>query len=319
MSDLTVLHALLSRVGCTDVLRDHLKAYVRKRGAELAGDASRDATLVEDLIAFKERLNTVTDTAFGKREAFAHVIQEAFEYFLNIRPNKPAELIAKFLDGKLRQGNKESSEQELESLLDRALVLFRSIHGKDVFEAFYKKDLAKRLLMAKSASADLEKVLLSKLKAECGSQFTNNLEGMFRDIELSRDIMLSFKEQAKYASAVRAFDLDVTVLTAGFWPTYLPVNVALPPDMVAAQEVFSQFYLSKHGGRRLTFQSSLGTCVIKASFRRGKKELSVSQFQALVLLLFNDRDTMTFAEIKAALSIGTAPFGPLFLANRVHR
>ena len=36
--------------------------------------------------------------------------------------------------------------------------------GKDVFEAFYKKDLAKRLLVGKSASYDAEKSMLSKLK-----------------------------------------------------------------------------------------------------------------------------------------------------------
>ena len=30
--------------------------------------------------------------------------------------------------------------------------------GKDVFEAFYKKDLAKRLLLGRSASNDAEKV-----------------------------------------------------------------------------------------------------------------------------------------------------------------
>lgn len=36
--------------------------------------------------------------------------------------------------------------------------------GKDTFEAFYKKDLAKRLLLNKSASADAEKTMLMKLK-----------------------------------------------------------------------------------------------------------------------------------------------------------
>lgn len=39
-----------------------------------------------------------------------------------------------------------------------------SLLGKDVFEAFYKKDLAKRLLVGKSASVDAEKSMLSKLK-----------------------------------------------------------------------------------------------------------------------------------------------------------
>ena len=65
--------------------------------------------------------------------------------------------------------------------------------GKDVFEAFYKKDLAKRLLLGKSSSTDAEKTMITKLKAECGSQFTNKLEGMFKDVDLSRDIMTSFR------------------------------------------------------------------------------------------------------------------------------
>lgn len=84
----------------------------------------------------------------------------------------------------MRSGNKEATEEELERLMDKVMVLFRFIHGKftinnifcfcefltdsfvgkDVFEAFYKKDLAKRLLLGKSASVDAEKSLLSKLK-----------------------------------------------------------------------------------------------------------------------------------------------------------
>ena len=86
-------------------------------------------------------------------------------------------------------------------------LTFCCLKGKDVFEAFYKKDLAKRLLLGKSASIDAEKSMISKvdtflshltseivnvfssnnhflssiqLKTECGSQFTNKLEGMFK-------------------------------------------------------------------------------------------------------------------------------------------
>ena len=33
--------------------------------------------------------------------------------------------------------------------------------GKDVFEAFYKKDLVKRLLLGKSASIDVEESMIS--------------------------------------------------------------------------------------------------------------------------------------------------------------
>jgi len=37
------------------------------------------------------------------------------------------------------------------------------VQGKDVFEAFYKKDLAKRLLLGKSASIDAEKSMITKV------------------------------------------------------------------------------------------------------------------------------------------------------------
>ena len=62
-----------------------------------------------------------------------------------------------------------------------------------MFEAFYKKDLAKRLLMGRSASSDAEKMMISKLKAECGAAFTNKLEGMFKDVDLSKDALTSFR------------------------------------------------------------------------------------------------------------------------------
>ena len=49
-----------------------------------------------------------------------------------------------------------------------------------MFEAFYKRILSRRLLMGRSASMDAEKLCISKIKAECGPQFTNQLEGMLK-------------------------------------------------------------------------------------------------------------------------------------------
>ena len=62
-----------------------------------------------------------------------------------------------------------------------------------MFEAFYKADLAKRLLIGRSSSFDAEKSMLSKLKQECGSLFTTNLEGMFKDMAYSKEMMVQFK------------------------------------------------------------------------------------------------------------------------------
>lgn len=40
---------------------------------------------------------------------------------------RPAELIAKFIDSELRAGKKGQTEEELETTLDKALILFRYI------------------------------------------------------------------------------------------------------------------------------------------------------------------------------------------------
>jgi hypothetical protein len=53
--------------------------------------------------------------------------------FLFTWQNRPAELIAKFLDDKLRAGNKGTSEEELEGTLDKVLVLFRFIQVSTMF------------------------------------------------------------------------------------------------------------------------------------------------------------------------------------------
>lgn len=61
-------------------------------------------------------------------------------------------------------------DMEVDNQLDQVLDLFRFVHGKAVFEAFYKKDLARRLLMGRSASNDAEKNMLDRLKNGKSSQ-----------------------------------------------------------------------------------------------------------------------------------------------------
>lgn len=176
-----------------------------------------------------------------------------------------------------------------------------------MFEAFYKQDLARRLLLGRSPSMDAEKLAVSKLKAECGSQFTSKLEGMFTDIDLSKELMNSFKQSKDDSNALadvcQGIDLSVQVLTSGFWPTYPMLDLNLPPGVAAAQQIFSKFYLKKHSGRRLAWINSLGTAILRAKFKPGTKELVLSAFQATVLLLFNDSTQLTFQDISSATSI----------------
>ncbi|GFR57911.1 cullin-4A-like, partial [Elysia marginata] len=55
---------------------------------------------------FKDKIDFVIAECFGKNEKFINAMKESFESFINQRQNKPAELIAKYVDSKLRAGNK---------------------------------------------------------------------------------------------------------------------------------------------------------------------------------------------------------------------
>jgi len=61
---------------------------------------------------------------------------------------------------------------------------------------------------------------------------------------------------------------------------------------------FTEYYKKKHSGRTLTWDHSLGTATLKARFKSSMKELSVSLHQAVVLLLFNSEDEISFQDIK---------------------
>lgn len=269
-TDLPLMYNLCSRVkeGLPE-LCSYFNQYIKKKGRVIVTNPEKDKTMVQELLDFKDQLDIVVSQCFQKNEKFCHSLKEAFEHYINQRPNKPAELIAKFVDSKLKAGNKESTEEELEKLLDKIMVLFRFIHGKDVFEAFYKKDLAKRLLVGKSASVDAEKSMLSKLKQECGAGFTSKLEGMFKDMELSKELMLPFKgflTQQKDAGIDTNVDMSVNILTMGYWPNYQLMEIAIPPLMLKLQLLFTKFYLAKHSGRKLQWQPNLGHCVLKSHF-----------------------------------------------------
>lgn len=56
------------------------------------------------------------------------------------------------------------------------MVVFKYIEDKDVFQTFYSKMLAKRLIHSTSASEDLEGVMIGKLKSTCGYEYTSKLQ-----------------------------------------------------------------------------------------------------------------------------------------------
>ena len=72
-------------------------------------------------------------------------------------------------------GGEKLTEDAVEDMLDKVVKLLAYISDKDLFAEFYRKRLSRRLLQDKSASDDHERAVLTRLKQQCGAQFTSKV------------------------------------------------------------------------------------------------------------------------------------------------
>lgn len=286
-------------------IRDVMTSHIREIGKQLVMDPEKlkdPVEFVQCLLNEKDKYDNIIILAFNNDKTFQNALNSSFEFFINLNPRSP-EFISLFVDDKLRKGLKGVSEEDVEVILDKVMMLFRYLQEKDVFEKYYKQHLAKRLLSGKTVSDDAERSLIVKLKTECGYQFTSKLEGMFTDMKTSQDTMQGF-HTAYGAELGDGPSLVVQVLTTGSWPTQASVTCNLPAELSALCEKFRSYYLGTHTGRRLSWQTNMGTADLKATFGKGQKhELNVSTYQMCVLMLFNNADRLMYKEIEQATEI----------------
>jgi cullin-4 len=249
-------------------------------------------------------------------------LKQVWEEAVNVQPpsGQPsvAESLAKFLDSILKSNKKmDQYQRESDQWLNRIISgIFVPLQAKDIFEAFYKKDLAKRLLWNRVVSMDVEKQVCSLLKAECGNAYTSKIEGMFQDVEFSRETMMVYKQSQQptesgdggtsslsttappVSNDDGSVEMEVQVLTTGYWPVYPQYpTLSLPDSLKRPQEHFDNHYKSKYQGRRMTWQYALGHCVVRCSGFPKVYDLVVSLCQALVLTQFTTSSRHTILDL----------------------
>ncbi|KAL5141003.1 Cullin-1 [Glycine soja] len=267
----------------------------------------QEQVFVRKVIELHDKYLAYVNDCFQNHTLFHKALKEAFEIFCNkgVAGSSSAELLATFCDNILKKGGSEKlSDEAIEETLEKVVKLLAYISDKDLFAEFYRKKLARRLLFDKSANDDHERSILTKLKQQCGGQFTSKMEGMVTDLTLAKENQTSFEEYlSNNPNADPGIDLTVTVLTTGFWPSYKSFDLNLPAEMVRCVEVFKEFYQTKTKHRKLTWIYSLGTCNISGKFDPKTVELIVTTYQASALLLFNSSDRLSYSEIMSQLNL----------------
>jgi len=327
------------------LIADAISNYARARGSKLMLFASKDGSeglgknTSNSAIASKigkQKIGDLLDLQRRLQQLLSHLshsndhcaLKNVWEDVINPTSDQHdddtsmvAEALAKYVDACLKD-NKRNSVASASSSFSKsndnwseAVIsgVFCYLQAKDTFEAFYKQDLAKRLLWNRVVSMDVERHFVSLLKAECGAGYTSKMEGMFQDMDWSRETMNRYK-QAQYERESATIEnnykleMDMQVLTTGFWPNYPQYpKLILPQSLLDPQNKFTDYYKTKYQGRRMTWQYALGHVVVRFKPKGENSsltyELLVSVCQALVLLQFNDSNELSLQHLMNAVGL----------------
>lgn len=104
---------------------------------------------------------------FKNDPLFFSALDRACASVINKRINdkqqcRSAELVAKYCDSLLKKS--KTSETEIDSKLTSSITIFKYIEDKDVYQKFYSRMLAKRLIHEQSQSMDTEEAMINRLK-----------------------------------------------------------------------------------------------------------------------------------------------------------
>ena len=283
----------------TKYIEDYGMAYVMDE-QKIQGTA---VAFIEGLLEQKRKYDKITNVSFYNNASFITAQNDGFASFADgIKQKRIPEFLSLYLDNVIQKcGTSSSIEYEVEQIFNESIALFRYFRDKDIFENYYKVHLSKRLLS--KYQAELEQQYIIKLKTECGYSFTSKIEGMFKDMKLSAQSNDQFQQHEACKSRSDNISFYVNILTHSFWPAYTLTNAVLPNELNGCCESFTKFYNSVHSGRKLTWQKTLGDGILVARFPSGKHELVVSTYQMCILMLFNNQNEYTYANIREMTQI----------------
>merc|ERR1739838_542331 len=315
--DLGRMYQLVSRIpDGVGELKRLLENHITNQGLnaieKLGEEALNDPKVyVSTILGVHRKYNNLVMTAFNNDSGFVASLDKACGKFINNNSvtrkanasSKSPELLAKYCDHLLKKSSKNPEEAELEDTLNQVMVVFKYIEDKDVFQKFYSKMLAKRLVQHMSASDDAEASMISKLKQACGFEYTNKLQRMFQDVGVSKDLNENFKKHLGNSGEPLDIDFHIQVLSSGSWPFQQSCVLSLPSELERCVTRFTAFYGAQHSGRKLNWLFHMSKGELVTNCFKNKYTLQASTFQMSVLLAFNEADSWTVAALAEATKI----------------
>lgn len=318
--DLNLVYRLLKPI---DGALKALIQQVQDRIIELGLEAMKEVktsnnpprAFVESFIQVYKKHHDLIRKTFNSDPLFASALDKACSTIINYRfdlqqPCRSPELLAKYCDSLLRKPSNSSqhggltiknlTESEIDEKLSQSITVFKYIDDKDVFQKFYSKSMARRLILSQLASMDAEESMINKLKLVCGYEFTAKLQRMFTGIGTSNEQGEKFNVYLRKNNIDLGLSFSIYILQNGSWPLGQSsiTTFQLPEIFARSVKSFEEYYCTTFNGRVLTWLYHHCTADLKLCYTLKKQYfITMQTFHAAILLLFEDKNELTFDEI----------------------
>lgn len=295
-------------------VQDHIKTKGLESITNLKGE-NIPAQFVENMLQVHKKYSELIQEVFHNDQQFVGALDKACAAVINSRQNakqpcRSPELLAKYCDSLLKKSAKGISESETDDKLAQSITIFKYIDDKDVFQKFYARMLAKRLIHGQSMSMDAEEGMINRLKQACGYEFTNKLHRMFTDMSVSADLNNKFSSYLKKETVDLGINFGIYVLQAGAWPLGQSnlTPFAIPQELERSVQMFEKFYSSRFSGRKLTWMHNLCSAELKLCYLKKPYIVTMGTFQMAILLLFEVTDSLSYHELQESTLLNSEQF-----------
>lgn len=314
--DLGRIYMLVSRtvnglIGLKTTLEQHIAKQGMQAIDKIVATSSNDPKVyVETILDIHGKFKSLVVTAFTNDSGFVSALDKACNKFINVnsitqlQPNnqlsRSPELFAKYCDLLMKKSSKNPEEAELEDKLTRVMTGFNYLTDKDVFQKFYYKLLANRLVFRTSASDDAEASMIMKLSTACGLEYTRNMQQLIKDVRVSSDLNEKYKQfltDNQQLSSNSKMDLDIQVFATISWPFSEGSQVRLPMELEQSVQRFDRYYTNIHPKRKLKWIYSISKGELVTNFLKSRYIFQSSTFQMAILLQYNAQTSWTFKEL----------------------
>ncbi|KAJ0173732.1 hypothetical protein K1T71_010881 [Dendrolimus kikuchii] len=194
----------------------------------------------------------------------------------------------------------DSNDRRASDIISMLVNVYGS---KELFVNEYRTLLADRLLAQSVINTEKEIRYLELLKLRFGESQLHFCEVMLKDILDSKRINALIHQDKSIEELNKKFTSNAMILSAQFWPPFKDESLELPEEIKQHLEAYTKSFEALKGNRTLSWKPHLGNVNIEIEIGTKKLDLTVSPFNATLIMHFQNKPEWTIDELHQAMKV----------------